>query len=354
MDINSIIILAYKLTFLTFNLGVLIYALPVPWSSIKVWGPRLIGDSIAAFALLTLYYVLLEISNKIPLYLGGSWDYFGVWINNIVLFAASLKELVIVAYTAAKAAGISRAVSTILWPIDRLANVLWLFIISVYGFALLVKNYYYALIGLGMALYSLPFRIGRSAGAWLIAFGIVFNAGLPVLPVFVSWLYQADATQGSPITEYGLVYVSATIADSQGKVLDHGLLKVRILTGEGLTLVGSYPVVEGKAYTVNNLDYIPIPSRIDSYMYLELAGVVFALAPYPLKPSQIEAATGGYSIDLKAKHIIWHKADLIVFTNTLNYRILEEESSSILVEVNLTREGYVEVRAPKGCDYSIE
>ena len=139
MEITTLLIIGYKLSLLTFSIGVLIYALPIPWSGLKSWGPRLIWDSIAATILLSLFYFLIKISNKIPLYLGGSWSYFEAWLNNALAFAITLKELVLIAYAAARTLDLSRVVSSLLWPIDRLANALWLFMITIYGLAVLLN-----------------------------------------------------------------------------------------------------------------------------------------------------------------------------------------------------------------------
>jgi len=353
MEVTRLIILGYKLALMTFYLGVLVYALPLPWRGIKQWAPRLIGDSITAFILITLYFVLVEASNKVPLYLGGSWDYFDFWISRVIGFAIAIKELVILAYAAANVVSLSKLVSTILWPIDRLANVLWLFVITIYGIATLVRNYYYLIVGLGLVLYSVPFRIGRSAGAWLIAFGIVFNAGLPVLPAFVSWIYDQGGVEEKPAMGYGLIYSSMKIVDATGGSIEHGILHEHIRKGQGYQEVGRYNVVAGKAYSVHGIERVSLPSSLPSYYKIEVNGVIFPLVPFPLNPSDLEMTYEGYAATLTAVHIVWHYGDSILFTSSTRYSVVEHSRTKVIIRINMSNGDYVEVRAPTGCQFAI-
>ncbi len=354
IDIASLLILGYKLALLTFSLGTLIYALPVPWRGVKIWGPRLIWDSIAATILISTYYVLLTISNKIPLLFGGSWSYFISWLKSLIFFTLSLKELVILAYTAARALGPLKALTSLLWPIDRLSNILWIFIATIYGLSSFVRSYYYLLIGLGIVLYSMPFRLGRNVGAWFIAFAIVFNAGLPLLPVFISGFYTGQGGSVSPIINYGLVYTQVNITDLSHMPINYGIVNFYIIKESKRVLVASYIVSQDGLLESNfSGSYVPLPSETPLYAYLDLNSVYIPLSPYPLTTADLKVKGNSYAISLVAKNIIWHKGDLILLTNSTNINVLSYNVNSVEVNINDNNSYYLEISAPKKCHYNI-
>ena len=55
MFIDTVLNAAFALSVLTYYLGVLIYAIPIPWYGIKRWAPLLIFDGLLA-ASLTLFF----------------------------------------------------------------------------------------------------------------------------------------------------------------------------------------------------------------------------------------------------------------------------------------------------------
>lgn len=353
-DIATLLTLGYKLSLLTFSLGALIYALPIPWKGLKIWGPRLVWDSIATMVLISLYYILVMLSNKLPIILGGSWSYFISWLRSLILFATSLKELVILAYAATRALSPLKALSSLLWPIDRLSNVLWIFLATIYGLSVFVKNYYYLLIGLGLTLYSIPFRLGRNAGAWLIAFAIVFNAGLPLLPVFLSEFYSSTHEEGiSPIINYGLIYTQINITDLSKKPMNYGIVTFYTTRNDQSTLVGRYIVSHtGLLQSSFSGTYIPLPSKTPLYSYINIDSIEIPLYPFPLTTTYLKNRGNGYLANLLSRNIIWHQGALIVISNASKINILKSDNNSVYFNVNNSNY-FVEIRAPKECEYNI-
>jgi hypothetical protein len=353
LDVTSLLIIGYKLSLLTFSIGTLIYALPVPWRGLKIWGPRLVWDSISAFIFLSIYYVLLEISNKIPMLLGGSWAYLISWMKSLIAFTLSLKEIVIIAYTAAKALGPLKMLSSLLWPIDRLSNVLWIFLASVYGLSIFIKSYCFVLLALGIVLYAIPFRLGRSAGSWLIAFALVFNAGLPLLPNFVSSFYQTGQKGVSPIVNYGLVYVKINITDYSGKPLDLGIVDFYVIDQGKANLVGKYAIARGGSlYSGYSEGYIPLPSKKEVYAYLEIYSLKMPIYPFPITTANLTVNGNEYYLRLVPHNLIWHKDGLILVTTASNVSANIVKDNEIRVYIN-DSDYYVDIRSPEGCQYSL-
>jgi len=91
---TGLLFLAYDLAMLSFFIGVLIYALPIPWYPLKRWAPRLMVDSIIAAILAISFYTLLDVSNFIARILGGSWELFYKWLKTSIGVMIGLKTLV--------------------------------------------------------------------------------------------------------------------------------------------------------------------------------------------------------------------------------------------------------------------
>ncbi len=354
MSISSLLLIGYKLSLLTFSLGTLVYALPIPWRGLKAWGPRLIWDSIASMVLISIYYIIVKASNMIPLILGGSWPYFLSWLKSLIMFSTGLKELVIIAYAATRSLGPLKVLSSLLWPIDRLSNVLWIFIATIYGLAIFIKRYYYILIALGIAIYALPLRLGRSAGAWLIAFAVVFNSGLPLLPVFISTFYGSNTNpKVSPIVNLGLIYAEVNVSDLLNTPMNYGVAKFYIIDNGNPTLVGKYIITENGLLRSKYLsNYVALPSRKDIYGYIEIDSLQMPLYPYPFSSAYSSESKGVPYFKLKAKNIIWHKNGLIIVSNSTDVQVIDIGSDRLKAKVNGS-DYFIEIRSPEKCKYEL-
>ena len=183
---------------LTYTLGALIYALPVPFRKLKEWGPTMIKDGVYAMFWVAFYSVIVSLASS---FFSSLWDSYLTWLYQmtfeLVFFDTALSGL-------SRALPVIKSLSvTISFPksfprtpsvnsgtllslgSSFLSNGASLFTVLL-ALSLIVLENWELFLAIGVMLVSTPFRIGRSAGATLIAFSIVFYVGLPLLPVFVS------------------------------------------------------------------------------------------------------------------------------------------------------------------------
>lgn len=343
----EILVTAYKLSLLTFYIGVLIYALPIPLPGLKRWAPTLMADSILAAALVFLVYTLLDLSDYIAASLGGSWAFFESWYADAFSIITGLKALIAIIYSTPDPAGVLGGVKVLVSPVDKAATAALLFLLTVGGIHLLVYTYGPLLAAVGVALYSVPFRILRGAGAWLLSFILVFNAGLQVLPVFL--VTVADAP-GSPINpsaslESGVVYKEVRVLNVMGDPVRGGLLVVHNATG---AKIAEYPVDdEGYARSSQGDRQVSLPAG-DVWFELVSNAVVF-----PLEPDLVDASEPG-SIVVWSPHIFWSPGVLqyaYTIGSITGYTVNGTHSS---FEVELYPGEFVSIRYPVDCPVYVE
>ena len=200
---ETLLTYALYLSSLTYFLGVLFYALPIPMKRIKKWGPTLIKDSIYSLVWLSIYNIIFYLAHLIMYYLNISWHhYFNVLLSDIINLA--IVEMILMLFSLAESPGLLSIVPSSGWGkvlygiaktgasianikalSDAIEGSLTTYLVIYY----LSEIIYYAtpwLIALGVLLMSLPFRIGRSAGAGFIATALTFYVGLPLMPEFAS------------------------------------------------------------------------------------------------------------------------------------------------------------------------
>ncbi len=345
----DVLVVAYYLAFLTFYTGVLIYALPIPWRGLKSWAPRLIGDSLFAVVLVSSYLVLVKSTDYLLGVLGGSWDAFWSWVSDALAFVTTAKTLVITLLAAAKTVNASWILSSITWPIDRVINLVIIVVAMLSGLGWLVTTYRDLFIALGIALMSIPLRIGRGAGAWLIAFSIVFYVGLPLLPLFSTWLAEAP----SPSEDLGFTIARASVLDYSGERVDSGVLILTLSPGGDPVAV--YPIRDGVIQGKLGPGYLTFPSNTDVYALLELDGVWFPLDPYPFTSSQLGSPGAGPSLELTAVNLAYTDGLLAVFTSSSLVSVaLEVGENNVTLYAWAPQSYYVEVRYPDGCNVQVD
>lgn len=193
--VKEALIIAGQLALLTYNIGVLLYMLPIPLRSIKSWAPRLIEDGIYAALLVTLFSTILYISDYIAslstvtLERVAIWSYYimGETIIIYMLVRAFAALLHIIPGGGYLAAMLVFPFGFIVFGIVSASATVQILVHIIHGLKA-------ELAAIGVALYSLPFRIGRSAGASLIAFVVVANIMLHYLPHWVVLLVGGVAS----------------------------------------------------------------------------------------------------------------------------------------------------------------
>ncbi|MEM1685727.1 MAG: hypothetical protein QXO93_02120 [Acidilobaceae archaeon] len=341
MDISYMALLAIKLSILTFYLGVLIYSLPIPIRSIKKWGPELIWDSMLALLIVLLYSVLYEASFRLASLLGGSKALFINWYGNSVATALSIKVITSILQSFPSSLVFSNVISALVIPFDRIATLTIIFLTTLGGIGELVFVYGIPLMVIGVVLFSLPFKIARSAGAWLISFILVFTIGLQLLPVFI---LNIASYPNIDVENQDYKLVAIRVVSNLEHPASNGIL---ILKRPDSSIVASY-VISSDGYAKSkyaNHIFIAVPSNT-LYPYLEYSGVLLPLYPNPINIGDYK---GGDTITLKSPHTIIFKNPLIlVYTTSSTYNILESGDSYNIV-VWLNAGDYIEARVPGSC-----
>jgi hypothetical protein len=343
------LILAYRLSVLTFYLGVLIYAMPIPWSGLKRWAPRLIWDAILSATLILASDIILEAVDRLTLLMGGSWDYLNTWITSGAAEFISMKTLAALIQSLPDPIGVLGGIKLLVKPVDRLATSALYFIGVIAGLAYLVKNYGALISALGLVLYAIPFRISRSAGAWLFSFTIIFTVGLQVLPVFVSSL-AGPPQPFSPgeVAEKGVAPLQATVF-SEGGGLDGELMVEDAISGEQY---GVYEVNNGTVLDEMGNNIVMIPSIPPLIFKLNYMNVIFYLSPYPVNNSDYDIIGGIRRIELNSPYTIYGRKGLLSYTNgeIINVTVTSTEIDAI---VWLHSGDYVAVRYINGCQITV-
>ena len=163
----NVLPLALNLAILTYFIGVLILALPIPYRQLKKWGIRLLSDAIMAAVLISAYNIILGIGDFILSLLGYSWAGFMGWLTErtAILVTALMGLTYITSWIK------SLGYSMILSPLGLASTYITLALSAVrmmYFIASFIWNFRSELLALGLLLYSLPLRIGKDVGAFFI------------------------------------------------------------------------------------------------------------------------------------------------------------------------------------------
>lgn len=218
-----LLLIAYYLSILTFYLGVLIYALPIPLTGLKKWGPKLITDAFFIAILTLSLNTIVNVAEYLRALAGGSWEVFLLQIKSVIAFRTVIVFLFSIFSNIFSKflPGINRLITLITNPIltSLYSNML------LYSIATVVYRGIWLLSSLGIFLMAIPFRIARNAGAFIFSFALVFYIALPLYPSFYRILLYSPSTPletpiiyGSIINEFGQPisdgYIGIEIKDS--------------------------------------------------------------------------------------------------------------------------------------------
>ncbi|MFZ8792925.1 MAG: hypothetical protein ACO2O2_03415 [Acidilobaceae archaeon] len=344
MDPAYLAILAFKLAVLTFYIGVLVYALPVPLPIVKRWGPQLLWDGVSSVLLASLYAVLYAVSHRVALMLGGSWSLFNIWHSTSLGVAVNLKVLLATLTAIPEVARLSGPVYAIASPLDRAATLAILFLTTLAGIADLIYNYGLILVALGAVLYAIPFRIARGAGAWLIAFIIVFSVGLQVLPLFVSSFASKPEVPESSI---GYRLLSVRVESSKGNPMAYGVLVVMDGRGE---VKASYMIDDrGYARSKHLNDNQILAPVLEAYLYVEFNGLMFPLIPRPLR---VQELSHGEIVVARTVHATLTVNPLILVYSSRDFSVTSGDGWMHITSY-LGVGDFIEIRYPDYCTLSV-
>ncbi|ABM81121.1 hypothetical protein [Hyperthermus butylicus] len=213
--------IASQLAVLTYYLGVLIYALPLPIYRLKKWAPILIQDSIWAAILIFTYSLLLSFSDSLAGYSGISLESLVAYMQLVIAIVMSVNFIARAFITSLSMLPVSlhHVASVILLPIHMFQYGIILSSTMVMILALILIGAKAKLAALGITLIAMPFRIGRNAGASILAFVLVANVMLPFLPYWIGLILSSIGLAYDDIATYNsTMYVNmwGTISDQYG------------------------------------------------------------------------------------------------------------------------------------------
>jgi|GEM_PF-6060107 len=266
----KLLVIAANLTVLTYYLGVLIYALPVPSRRVKKWAPLLIEDSIYAAIMILLFAVILYASDYIAAFSGTTLAEVANWIKSSMhkeVFTYVIGRLATIPLYLLPVGG------GIIASIAILPLMLTFYGVITASASLLIPLYVIMklksiLTALGLALYALPFRIGKNIGASLIAFIVIGNIVFHFLP---AWMQLVQSIVEGEDSNVNVTYMSISPKVGDGSVPAYnawGLVKDRhgntpiyailFLTELRTNITLSYLVQpDGGFYTIDNGIAIP-------------------------------------------------------------------------------------------------
>jgi len=181
----EILFYAQLLSSLTYSLGALFYALPIPVYGIKKWGPMLIKDSIYVAAWILMDAVVLAFAQQIMNMLGVSWDSYFNWLFQVENWDMNAYLILRTIITIVSYVSINYPIFTLFSFLLGLSASYFEFLDMI---SLMIYQYVGIFVAIGILLMSLPFRIGRSIGASFIGSSLVFYVGLPYMPNFLTAL----------------------------------------------------------------------------------------------------------------------------------------------------------------------
>jgi len=191
MDILS---LAFYLSILSYCLGALLRAIPLPFFHLKRLGRTLMVDGVFAAILVFSYQTLIRLIDYLSYVLGVNWATFTEWVTGrssiLFLLLAAFKAIGIVIGKT----GLGTIISSILSPIVSSITTSLTTILTVFIIALVLRVAAGFLIALGVLMCSIPFRLARSAGAMIIAVTMVFSIGIPLMPHFIATVTHGAVT----------------------------------------------------------------------------------------------------------------------------------------------------------------
>ena len=354
--VGDLVRLAFSLSLLTFYTGVLIYSLPIPYRGLKSWAPRLIADSVLAAGLAAAFYAILEVPAFIRSVLGASWALYESRVALNLAAAAAVKAL---AYVIKEAAGIVEnpivgvVAGVAVSLLAKLADLAIATAIALQSLGWLAMKASPLLAALGLVLYSIPLRLGRGAGAWLLALALVLPALLPALPLF-------EAAVAHYAGGYGAVQAAAAqgvVVDAWGSTIGYGVLLFypANATPEGEPLA-RYPIIGGRAqgFPPGSVT-ITFPPDGSSSAYLELDGLRALLYPAPVDFTAIRVEDGVPVLVLQAKLVLFHDGLLAAFASNIPAAAtLNRGPGHVEIQVIDDMGAYVEVRWPKSCDVTVQ
>ncbi len=341
MNLNTVLIVALQLCVLTYYLGVLVYMLPLPSRRIKRWGPVLIEDSLYAAFLISILSLILYASDYISSFSGYTLaEVIGYIRTNIIaLFITNYIARITIMFLSIIPGKFGSLVSLLFFPFFLSFYAMVLASAIALVLTLLVHSAKTVLVSLGALLYSIPLRLGRNAGASLIAFIVIGNAMLPYLPHWVAFILTSISTGYiESISTYNRsVYnLWGVVKGESGGNPTYALIYFNETeTGEIYRyIVGR----DGGYYISKPYNYLPQGSYT---VYVEYMGLILRPKNYKVRiPEDLQLTNNyidmPYRLDFSIDNTVFLEPQIIIRSNCEIYNVSIISSNKITLKCLLT------------------
>jgi len=343
-----ILTIAFYLSVLTYYIGVLILALPIPWYGIKKWGPILIVDGIKSAILVFSFNIIILSVAYISEVIGINWYNFNAWIvgkiSELVLlytFLFSLQTIASKVISGITGIFTSPLLSLITYSIILLETFLII--------GAIIYSYCSKFIAIGILLHNIPFRVSRAAGSTLIAFAIIYFIGLPLLPTFIETITTPTITPRIDINtlKSGIAYGTIYLKDIIGKPIPYTILKIIKLDDKSKILALYISNSEG---VINALSLERgLPADEEYLVEVEYLGRIIPVTPNPVDPKQhyVHQNDSPYiKLTLKAIDTIVYRYISLSFEEGTVINYIKTNTTSIKLTIKCSSEKYIELRVP--------
>lgn len=310
--------LAYALSLLTYSLGAILFGSPVPIRSVKKWGVLMMYDGLASAVLVSVYSLLLKLGDYLLEVLGASWPFFMAWLTGRT---ATLVTSYLAIQSLATALKISGAdiLLELLKHVGGLVATSLTAIKMVYLISAIVYILRDKILALGILLYTLPMRVGKSVGAAMIALSIIYYIGLPLMPVFA----QVFETPPVPIAGDRYGAVSGTVVDVWSRPAPYAVVKLyKDSRDPAVVVLGD---AEGRFYVGPPHDLLALGERFK-------VEVVFMGYVLETDPPMVEVPWSGR---LKVNNVLYAGRGLALMVTGI-VQLSTPNLSTGLVELKLT------------------
>jgi len=331
----NVLPLAFNLAILTYFIGVLILALPIPYRQLKKWGVRLMSDAIIAAVLVSAYSMILGIGDLILNMLGYSWTGFMAWLTERT--AILVTALVGLTYLTSwiKSLGYSLVLS----PLGLASTYITLALSAIrmmYFIASFIWSFRGEFLALGLLLYSLPFRVGKGVGAFFIAASLILYVGFPLMPAFVN-VFQTAVPE--PMVSNKSFTITCSIVDVGGEPLQYPVIRIY---KEGSTIPLGVVKGDDKGTVVLGGDKDIIPRNYTFDVEVLFMGYIFKPSPRVLRilPNKT-------SYKLGVRNIIYQGGLAILIPSSFDIINIKYLGDELITTVSVLHEAINEIRVVK-------
>jgi hypothetical protein len=178
-------------------------------------------DGIASATLVSAYGLMIKLGDYLLSIVNADWGNFTVWLTSRTGVLVSMYLLLQSLGAMLKASG-AEVLLEILKHAGALLATALTAIKTVYIISMVIYSLRDKILAVGVLLYSLPLRVGRSVGAALIAASLVYYIGLPLMPAFAAIFEAPPVTMPSS----GLGSIRGRVVDALGSPLPNAIIEL--------------------------------------------------------------------------------------------------------------------------------